>query len=126
MNCTSSLRLAAIMLTAVGLVYGLAAFTPARVLNGRSGTPTAHAHWVVSALAAAWSTRAATCRLSVKSEPRAASVRRPQPYLTHKSPLLDSPVASCAIAAAILVRSEGPAMMQNVDSLPMNVPMQLR
>ena len=44
-----------LMLSAVGLVYGLAAFTPTRVLNGRSGTPTAHtAHWVVSALAGGW------------------------------------------------------------------------
>jgi magnesium chelatase subunit H len=51
------------MLSAVGLVYGLAAFTPTRVLNGRS---------------------------------------------------------------AIVARSEGPAMMQNADSLPLNVPMQLR
>ena len=31
------------MLSAVGLVYGLAAFTPTRVLNGRSGTPL-HTH----------------------------------------------------------------------------------
>jgi|NorSeaMetagenome_1021524.scaffolds.fasta_scaffold564235_1 hypothetical protein len=31
------------MLCAVGLVYGLAAFTPTRVLNGRSGTPL-HTH----------------------------------------------------------------------------------
>ena len=46
------------MLSAVGLVYGLAAFTPTRVLNGRSGTPlhTHTAFW--GALAAAWSPEA--------------------------------------------------------------------
>jgi hypothetical protein len=43
------------MLSAVGLVYGLAAFTPTRVLNGRSGT-SLHTHtgfW--GTLEAAWS-----------------------------------------------------------------------
>ena len=47
------------MLSAVGLVYGLAAFTPTRVLNGRSGTPL-HTHtgfWGALA-AAAWSPEA--------------------------------------------------------------------
>ena len=47
-------RCLTLMLSAVGLVYGLAAFTPTRVLNGRSGTPlhTHTAFW--GALAAAW------------------------------------------------------------------------
>ena len=56
MHPTSPLLAAfTLMLSAVGLVYGLAAFTPTRVLNGRSGTPlhTHTAFW--GALAAAWS-----------------------------------------------------------------------
>ena len=66
--------------------------------------------------------QSATCRLSYRAPGLPLLASRPvQPSL-----LLDPPVASCATAAAIVARSEGPAMMQNADSLPLNVPMQLR
>ena len=65
------------MLSAVGLVYGLAAFTPTRVLNGRSGTPTAHAaHWVVSALAGGWRPERPPAALATEL-PWPASVSKP-------------------------------------------------
>ena len=54
------------MLSAVGLVYGLAAFTPTRVLNGRSGTPLhTHTDCVLGGSGSSLESRAAACRLAV-------------------------------------------------------------
>ena len=113
------------MLCAVGLVYGLAAFAPSRVLNGRSGAPPTHTLLVFTSGA---SLESQSERLPPERLVRGtdclcmAAPSQVSPQLA----LLESPVASFAISAAIVARSEGPAMLHNADSLPLNVPMQLR
>ncbi len=76
MHPTSALLAAfTLMLSAVGLVYGLAAFTPTRVLNGRSGTPLhTHTDCVLGGSGSSLESRGE--RKRAPHEPRRASLLR--------------------------------------------------
>ena len=74
MHPTSPLLAAfTLMLSAVGLVYGLAAFTPTRVLNGRSGTPL-HTHTAFWGALSGSSLESRGERKRAPHEPRRASL----------------------------------------------------